>query len=442
MLNFCCMEQYGKILLIAMPAFLVLVLFEKWYGVWRKKDTVRNLDMISSLSSGVTNVTKDVLGLSLAIITYPWLVDHMALTHIPLDGMIYHIPTAILVYIIAFFALDFAGYWVHRIQHVTNFFWNGHIVHHSSEEFNLACALRQSISSIVKIFIVFLVPAALFGVPGEVIAVVAPLHLFAQFWYHTQHINKMGFLEKIIVTPSHHRVHHAINPEYIDKNYGQIFIFWDKLFGSYQEELPDVQPVYGITRPVRTWNPIKINFQHVWLLMKDAWRTQSWKDKVRLWIMPTGWRPEDVKAKYPVYKIDDVYNFEKYESKASLALHIWSWVQMIVILLFISYLFGNIALINNLDKGYIYLYGGFAFLSIYAFTELMDRNRYALAWEMARAVLGLWIIYSQGDWFGASTLFPNAHYFIAGYFIASLVITAWLVVKHYREDHQVLPLPA
>ncbi|MBK5270602.1 MAG: sterol desaturase family protein, partial [Bacteroidia bacterium] len=286
------MEAYGKILLIAMPAFLALVLFEKWWG-WRKgKDTVRNMDMISSLSSGVTNVTKDVIGLYFVILSYPFFLKYLAVTHV---------PSTIAVYVIAFFALDFAGYWVHRLQHVTNFFWNGHIVHHSSEEFNLACALRQSISAIVKTFAIFLLPAALFGVPGEVIGVVAPLHLFAQFWYHTQHINKMSFLEKIIVTPSHHRVHHAINPVYIDKNYGQIFIFWDKLFGTYQEELPDVPPVYGITRPVRTWNPIKINFQHVWLLIKDAWRTKSWKDKIRLWIMPTGWRPADVAEKYPVY---------------------------------------------------------------------------------------------------------------------------------------------
>ena len=104
----------------------------------------------------------------------------------------------------------------------------------------------------------------------------------------------MGFLENIIVTPSHHRVHHAINPEYIDKNYGQIFIFWDKLFGTFQKELPHVKPVYGITRPVRTWNPIKINFQHLWLLISDAWHTASWRDKLRIWFMPTGWRPADV----------------------------------------------------------------------------------------------------------------------------------------------------
>jgi alkylglycerol monooxygenase len=203
------METYGKILLIATPAFFLLVLFEKWWGWHKGHDTVKNNDMISSLSSGVTNATKDVLGLSIAIISYEWLVNKVAIAHVP-SGW----PT----YLTAFVALDFAGYWVHRIAHEYNLFWNNHIIHHSSEEFNLACALRQSISSIVKIFAIFLLPAAFLGVPQSVIAIVAPLHLFAQFWYHTQHIDKMGFLEKIIVTPSHHRVHHAINPIYLDKN--------------------------------------------------------------------------------------------------------------------------------------------------------------------------------------------------------------------------------
>lgn len=425
------MEAYGKILLIAMPAFLALVLFEKWWG-WRKgKDTVRNMDMISSLSSGVTNVTKDVVGLYFVVLSYPFFLKNLAITHV---------PSTIAVYIIAFFSLDFAGYWVHRLQHITNFFWNGHIVHHSSEEFNLACALRQSISAIVKTFAIFLLPAALLGVPAEVIGVVAPLHLFAQFWYHTQHINKMGFLEKIIVTPSHHRVHHAINPVYIDKNYGQIFIIWDKLFGTYQEELPDVPPVYGITRPVRTWNPIKINFQHVWLLVKDAWRAKSWKDKIRIWVMPTGWRPADVAAKDPVYKIEDVYHFDKYDTKASTVLHIWSWVQMMVILLFISYLFGNIALINKLDSNYIFIYGGFVFLSIYALAELMDRNLFAIAWEAARSGFGIFLIYQQGDWFGASAMIPGIQYILTGYFILSILVTAYFVIRHRKEDQQQLSI--
>ncbi len=408
-----------------MPAFLLLVLFEKWYG-WRNgKDTVRNMDMVSSLTSGITNVTKDVIGLYLVVLAYPFFLRSLAITHV---------PNQLLTYVIAFMALDFAGYWVHRLQHVTNFFWNGHIVHHSSEEFNLACALRQSISAIVKTFAIFLLPAALLGVPDIVVATVAPLHLFAQFWYHTQHINRMGFLEKIIVTPSHHRVHHAINPQYIDKNYGQIFIFWDKWFGTYQEELTDVPPVYGITRPVRTWNPIKINFQHAWLLLKDAWLTNNWADKFLLWFKPTGYRPADVAAKYPVYKIEDVYHFQKYNTKTSPALNTWTWVQTILILLFVSYLFGNIAPINALDKNYIFWYGGFIFLSVYALTELMDRNQYAVVWEVLRCGLGLYILYIQNDWFGAASYFAAAKYILVAYFILSFIVTCLFVMKHRKED--------
>ena len=416
------MEAYGKILLIAMPVFLLLVLFEKWYGWRRGKDTVRTMDMISSLSSGVTNVTKDVLGLSIALVSYEWLVQHIALTHITATWV---------TYLVTFIVLDFAGYTVHALDHKINFFWNSHIVHHSSEEFNLACALRQSISVFVRLFVILLFPAALLGVPAQVIAVVAPLHLFAQFWYHTQHINKMGFLEKIIVTPSHHRVHHAINKEYIDKNYGQIFIFWDKIFGTYQEELADVKPVYGITRPVQTWNPIKINFIHMWLLVKDAWHAQNLKDKLRVFYMPTGWRPTDVAEKYPVYKIEDVYNFEKYDSKSSQALVIWAWVQVMILLIFVSYLFGNIAKIGSPN---IFIYGGFLFLFVYAFTDFMDKNKSAFVWELVKNIFGIFVIFYFGDWFGSDRFSPLIKYILTGYFIASSGFAGWLAYHHAKEE--------
>lgn len=415
-------EAYGKILLIAMPAFLVLVLFEKWYGWHTGKDTNPSIDLISSISSGISNVTKDVLGLGITIITYGWLEERIAL---------FHIKATWLTYIVAFIAIDFAGYWVHRIQHKINFFWNGHVIHHSSEEFNLACALRQSISSVANIFVFLLLPAALVGVPPKVIAIVAPLQLFAQFWYHTRYIGKLGFLEKIIVTPSHHRVHHAINPEYIDKNLSQIFIIWDKVFGTYQEELPEAPPVYGITRPAHTWNPVKINFQHVWLLIQDAWRTKKWKDKLRIWFMPTGWRPADVAEKYPVNHIEDVYHFEKYNPRTSKGLITWSWVQIGLLLLLISYLFGNIAAIGSPD---IFIYGSFVFLSVYAYTELMDRNRYALLWEGFKNIFAILIIYRQGDWFGLDQFVPHASLFLILYFILSTFITGWFVNKHEKED--------
>jgi len=411
------MEQYGKILLIAMPIFLLLVLFEKWYG-WRKgKDTVRNMDMISSLSSGVTNVTKDVLGISFAIISYQWLLDHLAITHLKATW---------LVYLVTFITLDFAGYVVHLIDHKINFFWNSHIIHHSSEEFNLACALRQSISVLVRLFVILLLPAALLGVPAEVIAIVTPLHLFAQFWYHTQHIGKMGFLEKIIVTPSHHRVHHAINKEYIDKNLGQILIIWDKMFGTFQEELPDVKPVYGITRPVQTWNPIKINFQHLWLLTQDALLTKSFKDKIRIWFMPTGWRPADMEQKYPHYKITDVYRFEKYDPPTSKPLLIWSWVQLIVLLLLVSYLFGNITFIGTPA---IFIYGLFVFLYVYAFTELMDGSRFAIFWEALKSVTAISLIFLMNDWFGIDRFSPLLSYVLVEYFVISFFVAIWLMYQ-------------
>lgn len=416
------MERYGQVLLIAMPIFLGLVFFEKWYG-WRKgNDTLRTMDMISSLSSGITNVVKDVLGLSVSILTYSWLLGKVAL---------YHIESSWLTYLVAFIVLDFQGYWVHRWSHEINLFWNKHAIHHSSEDYNLACALRQSISSFVNLFTFFLLPAALLGVPANVIAVVAPIHLFMQFWYHTQHIGKMGFLEKIIVTPSHHRVHHALNPEYMDRNHSQIFIIWDKLFGTFQEELPEVPPVYGITRPAHTWNPVKINFQHLWLLFKDAWRARSWRDKLRIWWMPTGWRPADVAARFPVGKIDDIYHFEKYEPRHSARMQVWVWAQFVFTMLMVFHFFANLGPIGSPG---IFWYGAFVFLSVYSYAELMDRNPAALAWETLKNGVGIFWIVRTGDWFGLNSWWSGASMLLLVWFLAATAITAWLVWTEIVPD--------
>ena len=222
----------------------------------------------------------------------------------------------------------------------------------------------------------------------------------------------MGILEKIIVTPSHHRVHHAINPEYMDRNYSQIFIFWDMLFGTFQEEKKEIVPVYGITRPASTWNPIKINFQHLWLLMKDAWHTNQWKDKLKIWFMPTGWRPADVEEKFPVYKISDVYHFNKFNPNHSKAMEIWSVFQLLLMLPYLFYLFGNIASIGSPG---IFYYGLFIFLSVYSLTELMDGNNYAIVWEIIKTIYVIWLISDQQGWFGAekiSSVIPGIIVFI------------------------------
>jgi alkylglycerol monooxygenase len=413
------METYGKILMVASPAFLLLVLGEKLYAWYFKKQPFRNMDMLSSLSSGYTNSIKDVLKIGTAILTYEWLVDHVG---------IFKIESTLIVTIIAFVALDFAGYWGHRLNHQINFLWNQHLIHHSSEEFNLACALRQSISSLVNFFVIFLLPAAILGVPAKIIAIISPIHLFAQFWYHTIHIGRMGFLEYIIVTPSHHRVHHAINPEYIDKNHGQIFIFWDKLFGTFQEELPNVPPVFGITVPVSTWNPIKINFQHIWLLIQDAWRTKNFKDKFLIWFKPTGWRPADVIEQYPINKINDPYSFEKYNPLASNNLVVWTWIQFLATFGFLLFFYGNI---GKLGVPNMFLYGGFLMLTIYAYSELMDRNPNAIWWELAKNICGFALLIQMGNWFGGN---QNQTVIVGIYLIGSMVGTAYFVKREIQSS--------
>jgi sterol desaturase/sphingolipid hydroxylase (fatty acid hydroxylase superfamily) len=405
------MEKYGKILLIVMPLFFTLILIEKWYGWYFKKEKVNNMDTVSSLTSAITMITKNVLGLSITIISYSWIEERIALTHI---------TSTWLTYVIAFVALDFSHYWVHRIDHANNFFWNSHIVHHSSEEFDLACAVRQPISSFVKIFSFFMIPAALLGISPLVVATVTPIQFFAQFWYHTRYINRMGFLEKILVTPSHHRVHHAFNNEYLDKNLAQIFIIWDKMFGTFMEERADIPPVYGITRPMRTWNPIRINFIHMWLLITDAWRASSFVDKMNVWLKPTGWRPTDVAEKNPVFKIDDVYHFDKYNTNQNSNFVVWMWMQLIVIFIGVAFMLGNIA---NIGIPNMFIYGAFIFVYVYALTDLMDGSKYAYVWEILKCLFGLGIIYFIGDWFGASRHITQLNSILVVYFILSLVVT-------------------
>ena len=401
------METYARALLYAIPFFIVLLVIEILYGHFVKNQKHKVIDSVSSISSGLTNIVKDSLGLGVILVSYPFLLEHLALTEIKATW---------LVWLSAFLAIDFAGYWNHRLSHHVNIFWNQHVIHHSSEEFNLACALRQSISNLLGYFPLFLFPAAIVGVPTEVIAIIAPIHLFAQFWYHTQHIGKMGWLEYIIVTPSQHRVHHAINPEYIDKNLGQILCIWDRWFGTFQEELEDVPPQYGVLKPAHTWNPILINFQHLWRLILDAWRTRSWRDKLRIWFMPTGWRPADVRDKYPTQVIEDVYGFNRYETRASAFFKGYTIFQLIFTLLLILFMFYNY---TEIGFGGLMLFGAFVFLGIFGYTSLMDRQNFAFYIELFRSIAGIVLIWITGDWFGINSYWSYGSLIVGFYFLIS-----------------------
>ena len=407
------MDTYANILLITIPIFLVLIIVEISYGVWKNDLKHSYMDTISSLSSGFTNLMVDILGLGIIIVSYPFFYNRLK---------VIELEESILLYFIAFVCVDFASYCHHRLKHSINIFWNMHVIHHSSEEFNLACALRQSITNNLGIGILFLVPAALIGVPPKMISILGPLHLFGQFWYHTRHIGKLGWIEYILVTPSQHRVHHAINKEYIDKNLAAIFCIWDRAFGTFQEELDDVPCVYGTLKPVRTWNPILINFQHLWFLIQDAWHTSSVLDKAKIWFMPTGWRPKDVVKKIPRSKVDNVFNQEKYRLEYSLIHKVFVGFHFLTLNIVLYIFLSSFANLSFADKtGYFLL----IFSSIFSFSSVMDGYKWSINFEFIRILFGMLIVYFQQELF--LTYNSSMTMFLSCYLIVSAILNTLIL---------------
>ena len=434
------MTDYTIAVKFAMIFFMVTMGLEWLIGKLMKKSIYNLMDTISSVSSGMTNNIKSILKLSVVIVSYQWMFDHFAL---------FSISNSWWVYLLAFLGIDFAYYWTHRWNHEFNILWNQHIIHHSSEEYNLACALRQSISDLVQIYFFLYLPLAIIGIPTEVISILLPLHLFAQFWYHTRLIGKMGFLEKIIVTPSHHRVHHAINDKYIDKNYASIFIFWDFIFGSFQKELAEEPPVYGIKKPANTWNPIIINYMHLFLLFKDAFRTKNWLDKLKIWFMPTGWRPNDVIEKYPIKIIEKPYEYTKYQTKKDNYMTMWCSFQLALhlgmqfhFIYLISFLLKD-STDTNITPTIIFqqyelliFYGLFFFLSIWSYTSLMDRSRFSIVVELIKTTIGLFLVYKYPivlNIYDGISLPENGIY---AYLIISLLISCFYQFVFTKEKKE------
>ena len=403
------MSFFIQALFIVIPIFFILIIAEEIASRIMGIKVNRSADMISSLSSGITNTTKDAMKLSIVLISYSWVLERFTL---------YKLEPMWAAVFIAIIVQDFTGYWLHRLNHRVNVFWNRHIIHHSSEEFNLSCALRQSISETVHFGAVLMIPAALLGVPAKIFAIIGPIHLFMQFWYHTKLIDKLGWLEHIIITPSHHRVHHAINPEYLDKNYGQIFIIWDKIFGSFQPELENVKPVYGTLRPASTWNPIIINYKHFWQLIQDAYHTSSIWDKIRIWFMPTGWRPDDVQKRYPIYITKDPKNQKKYETNISFPFVILSFIQLSISVILMFHFFTIIHLQSMLFN---YIYGALIMLHVFSFTSALDMKKYSIVIELFKIFIMLGLTYHQGFlWFGLQGAYV---YLIIIYSLISVSVT-------------------
>jgi len=272
------------IITFAIPAFFVLIIIEYFYGLYVGKNTYRLNDTVTSIALGMISRFPVMLNLGVQSVIFVYISSYLNLELLSVKNP--------LTWIIAFLLYDLSYYWMHRMHHEIKILWATHSVHHHGEDFNLATALRQTSTGWLWKWI-FYMPMIMLGVPGEVFVSVAGINLVYQFWVHTKHIGHLGILEKIFITPMNHGIHHAKNKEYIDANYGGVFIIWDRMFGTYIPERSDIKPVYGTATPLSSWNPIWANFQVFSIMVKDTIKTKSWKDKIKVWFAKTYWRPED-----------------------------------------------------------------------------------------------------------------------------------------------------
>lgn len=275
-----------NVAVMAVPLYILLILLELAYERHSGRHTYRLADAATSINTAVLRILLEGPLRLLLVIPYAWLYEHARL--LELDA------ASPWTWLLGFVAVDFCFYWAHRSLHRYNLLWGAHQPHHSSEDFNLSTALRKGAFQTAFDW-PFCLPLALLGLPLPLFLILLGAQLVYQFWIHSQHIGRLGVLEWFMVTPSNHRVHHGQNDCYIDKNHGGVFIVWDRLFGTFADEGEPVR--YGVTTPVRTFDPIRLQFSWWRLLWADARATRSWWDKLRLWWMPTGWRPADVRER-------------------------------------------------------------------------------------------------------------------------------------------------
>ncbi len=387
--------------LYAIPFFFLLIALELVADRWRGLSTYRLSDSLNSLSAGVLSQASGLLTKGFGLVFYLLAWEHIALFELSADAW--------WVWVFAFFLYDFCYYWAHRIGHERNVFWAAHVVHHQSEDYNLTTALRQTSTGFILGWIFFL-PMALLGIPPLVLLTVGALNLLYQFWVHTRHVPKLGWLEWIFITPSNHRVHHAQNPIYMDRNYGGVFIIWDRLLGTFQEELDEEPVVFGVTTPLASWNPLWANLHFYAQLWRDALHASSWWDKLRIWFMPTGWRPDDVAARYPLVK-PELSQFVKFDIPLTAGQKIYATLQ------FAGYVLGTTwLLVVAAEHGFGDTLIGWcwAAFGLYSIGVWLENRAWAGKLELLRLLLNvpaLWLMQQVG-------LIPAGE-------------TAWLVLLAY-----------
>ncbi|MCX4240332.1 sterol desaturase family protein [Paraliomyxa miuraensis] len=354
----------------SIPAFFILIGVELWVARRRGRRVTRFNDAITDLGCGISSQVVGLLFVAAKLLVYAWVFEHLRLLTLPEDSG--------WTLVFAIVALDFIYYWWHRLSHEVNVLWAAHVVHHQSEDYNLAVALRQAWFTGITI-LPFYLPLAVLGVPPVPYAIANGIVTLYQFWIHTELIGKLGPLEHVLNTPSHHRVHHAINPGYLDRNYGGIFIVWDRLFGSFAPE--HEVPIYGITKPLRSLNPVWANVHH-WVEIGARMRAAtSWRDRLWAPLAPPAWVPAGAP---PAATPEPSVAREKYDPPVSWPMKAYVGLQLVTTALgTVLVLFGY----RDWSGAQLLVAVTLLVAATLAAGGLMERKRWAWPLEVSRLVL-------------------------------------------------------
>lgn len=397
-----------NIIPLLVPFFILGIIVEAAIARRRGARVYHLGTMMSDLSAGIISQVFELFFKLLALLAYAWLYEHARLVEFA--------PGSPWPWLVAFVGIDLAFYWWHRLSHVVNFMWGVHVVHHHSEDFNLSVALRQPAFELLTAF-VFYAPLALLGVPAHVWVTMYALNLFYQFWTHTELVGDLGRYEAVFNTPSHHRVHHGINPQYLDKNYGGIFILWDRLFGTLA---PEQQPVvFGVTKPLHSYNPLWANLEYYAQVHRDARRFPRWWDRVRVWWKHPGWQPAELGAGKPPPAVDRAH-YVKYAPAATrrlqryALLHFWLAFVGSGIVLSLAETTTRTAAIGP---------GVVVLATLVALVGRLERKRWAAPLDVARqlATVGLLL------WYAPQAMATPMAFGLAGGVAATFIaLAAWL----------------
>lgn len=400
-----------NLIVYAVPFFILAILVELGYGVAAGRNTYRLNDSCGSLFLGVLSEARRFVTLGVGGYIYYLVTQYFSL---PLMDASHWFT-----WVLAIVLYDLCYYWLHRLGHERTILWAAHVAHHQSEDYNLGTALRQTSTGFLLGW-VFYIPMYMLGIPAEVVVTAGAINLIYQFWVHTEHIPKLGWYEWVFVTPSNHRVHHAQNEVYIDRNYAGIFILWDRLFGTFQEELDSEPVIFGIRGALRSWNPVKA-LTHIYIdMVNDSRHASRWQDKLRVWVGRTGWRPADVETCYPRDKTD-LAHFEKYNPTVPAPVSWYGLFQLLFAVVLIFYMQWS-------EPGYWSGVGMWVMLlgtTVCAALWLEGRfTTMVLLCDLLR--LGFWLMLLLGAWQSGHALAP----LLVGLFYSALNL--WLLLWLWR----------